>query len=52
MRQVKAFRSGNHNELAEMINQWLQQNQATAISLSVTRETSYFHAFLVYESAR
>lgn len=28
MRWVKAFRSGNHNQLAEMINQRLQQHQA------------------------
>ncbi len=52
MRQVQAFRSSNHQALAEMINEWLQQNRAIAISLWVIRETNYFHALLVYESAQ
>jgi hypothetical protein len=50
MRQVKAFRESNHEKLAETINQWLRQNNAIAINLTVDYSQSvYFHAFLIYE---
>ena len=51
MRKIMAFRDTNHTKLAEQINSWLAENQATAVSISVTYDShgAYFHAFLIYE---
>ena len=52
MRRVQAFRSTNHDELAEMINVWLEENNALLISISVDKGQglgSFFHAFVIYE---
>jgi len=48
MPQIKAFRETNHEYLAKVINDWLRENNVTAISISVTHDAPYFHAFLVY----
>ena len=50
VRQVKAFREGNHEDLAEVINQWLRANNALAITISVEHYGGYFHAFVIYET--
>jgi len=51
MPQVKAFRDGNHEHLAEIVNDWLRDNKATAINISVTHHNGWFHAFVLYETS-
>lgn len=52
MHQVKAFRETNHEQLAQVINDWLNENNALAISIAVHYGEglgAYFHAFVIYE---
>lgn len=49
-RLTAAFRNSNHESLSDEINEWVTKTGVLLISISVTRETSYFHAFIIYES--
>ena len=48
-RLTAAFRDSNHDRLSDEINQWVTSQGALLISISVTREPNYFHAFIIYE---
>lgn len=53
-RQIKSFegqRNAGHEQISEMINDWIKESHAIPVSMTVTTNTHDGHltAFLIYE---